>query len=72
MSNISFYDCKKEIKKCPCCGFSADMIAYQHPMGYSHEDSWFKIKCCKCGMQTVRLSSERQALKTWNRRVDGR
>lgn len=44
------------------------MVAYQHPEGYSHKGTWFKISCSKCGMRTCKLSSKAQAKKTWNRR----
>lgn len=67
MSNYSFIK-REGIKKCPCCSFSAEIYAYQHPEGYSHPDSWFRVQCSKCGMRTVKTNRKAQALRTWNRR----
>ena len=71
MSNYSFIECER-IDKCPCCRYTAEMFAFQSPMGPYHKESWYRVQCSKCGMQTRKMSSKAQALKTWNRRKNGK
>lgn len=58
-----------DIKKCPFCGGSARIYAYDPFDGYQGNLITYRVECTKC-WASVKDSNENKAIEAWNRRVD--
>lgn len=53
-----------ELKPCPFCGG----LAYIEPRNRSATKVWW-VRCYDCGIETDVYDSEKEAIESWNRRV---
>ena len=53
-------------RRCPLCGRRPEVSV----SSYSTGKTWYMIRCRHCLMDVGQFDSEREALRTWNRRAN--
>ena len=57
---------EEDAERCPCCGGLSKVADCRPTPGAA---GMFRVFCLECGVCTPAFSTKREALKTWNKRV---
>lgn len=58
-----------ELELCPFCGSTAFTVNYEYKLDNGVCKMWF-VECNGCHATTFEYDTEKEAIESWNRRID--